>query len=196
MTSWWWLRHGPTHANVLVGWSDVPADLSDSDALNRLRAFLPDQAVLVSSDLSRARATADALAGPGHVRLPDTPQIREFNFGEWEGLDFNQVAARDPQIALQFWQNPGQVAAPQGESWNALSTRVSAWVDDMQARVPALGHGHVVAVAHFGVILTQLQRALDVPTREALAHRIDNLSVTRLDWDGDAWQVGLVNHLP
>ncbi|HHL22744.1 MAG TPA: histidine phosphatase family protein, partial [Aliiroseovarius sp.] len=29
MISWWWLRHGPTHAKGLVGWSDVPADLSD-----------------------------------------------------------------------------------------------------------------------------------------------------------------------
>lgn len=30
MTRIFWIRHGPTHANGMVGWSDLPADLSDS----------------------------------------------------------------------------------------------------------------------------------------------------------------------
>ena len=60
MTTLWMVRHGPTHAKAMIGWTDLPADLSDTDAIARLRTELPD-APIVSSDLIRAVATADAL---------------------------------------------------------------------------------------------------------------------------------------
>jgi alpha-ribazole phosphatase len=36
MTRFWLVRHGPTHAKAMVGWSDLPADLSDTAALSRV----------------------------------------------------------------------------------------------------------------------------------------------------------------
>ncbi|MGL6209472.1 MAG: histidine phosphatase family protein, partial [Paracoccaceae bacterium] len=59
MTRFFWVRHGPTHAKTMVGWTDLPADLSDTAALDRLKATLPQGAVTISSDLIRATATAD-----------------------------------------------------------------------------------------------------------------------------------------
>ncbi|MEO0677999.1 MAG: histidine phosphatase family protein, partial [Pseudomonadota bacterium] len=44
MTTFWWVRHGPTHEKAFTGWRDVPADLSDTAALQRLSAFLPSDA--------------------------------------------------------------------------------------------------------------------------------------------------------
>ena len=58
MTTLWLVRHGPTHAKAMIGWTDLPADLSDAGAIARLRAALPD-APIVSSDLIRAVTTAD-----------------------------------------------------------------------------------------------------------------------------------------
>ena len=60
MTVWHWVRHGPTHEKTFVGWRDVPADLSDRAALSRLDAALPEQALIVSSDLQRCVATGGA----------------------------------------------------------------------------------------------------------------------------------------
>ena len=40
----WWVRHGPTHRKEMVGWSDVPADLSDTAALARLLRQLKNDA--------------------------------------------------------------------------------------------------------------------------------------------------------
>ncbi len=193
MISFWWLRHGPTHARGVIGWSDLPADLSDRAALEQLRDFLPARAVLVSSDLIRARATADAVAGPEHRRLPDAPALREFNFGQWEGLDFAAVAARDPELARRFWERPGAVAPPDGESWDQVRARVSDWVRRMRAET---GQRHVIAVAHFGVILTQLQEALGVSAATVLGQPVDTLSLTRIDWDGAGPVAGLINHVP
>ncbi len=189
MTSWWWLRHGPTHEKTMVGWRDVPADLSDEVAIARLRACLPQEALLVSSDLARALATADAVAGPGHQRLAPTADLREFNFGAWDGLTFDAVAARDPALSRAFWEAPGDVAAPGGESWNDVAARVSGRVAKINRQAPE----HVIAVAHIGVIMTQLQTALGISAHETLAHQIDNLSLTRLIWDGQGWSACEIN---
>jgi len=191
MTRFWWVRHGPTHARGFAGWRDIPADLSDSVALARLDAHLPQGAVLVSSDLIRATATADAL-GAGRLRLAHRPDLREFHFGDWDGLVFDEVAARWPDLSRRYWEAPGHVAPPNGESWIAVATRVDGAVDDLLA---AHAGCDVVVVAHFGVILTQVQRALGITPYAALAQPIVNLSVTCLQHDGADWSARSVNHL-
>lgn len=189
--SMWWVRHGPTHAKTFVGWRDLPADLSDKRALARLNRYLPQGAVLVSSDLIRASATADMLAG-GRERMAHEADLREFNFGAWDGKHFTEVAKSHPRLSRDYWEKPGDVAAPGGESWNAVAARVSAAVDRLRAAHPGRD---IVLVAHVGVILTQVQRALGISAYQALAHKIDNLSVTRLTEAGGLWQAGVINHI-
>lgn len=193
MTVWHWVRHGPTHEKNFVGWRDVPADLSDRDQIARLSAHLPDNALMISSDLVRCTATADALSGPTRTRLPHDPQLREFNFGVWDGMGFEAVSARDPELSRAYWEKPGDVTAPQGESWNDAANRAGPAVDALTAAHP---ERHIIAVAHFGIILTQVQRALGVSAYKVLGHKIDNLSVTTLIHDAHGWRVQTINHIP
>ena len=51
-------------------------------------------------------------------------------------------------------------------------------------------------MAHIGVILTQVQAAMRWTPKQALAHKIDNLSVTRIDLADTKTPVPLLNHLP
>lgn len=192
MTAWWWIRHGPTHAKGMVGWSDLPADLSDQPALDRLAAHLPDDALVVSSDLNRSVATADAIAG-NRQRLNHAPAIREINFGEWELKTSPQIIASHPDLSRAYWSSPGDPAPPGGESWNQTAARVDDFVTAMNTAHP---DRNIIAVAHFGVILTQVQRAGRMSAKSALSFRIDNLSVTRLEFLEPYWRVLGVNHLP
>lgn len=187
-----WVRHGPTHETVFTGWRDVPADLSDTAALTRLDAYLPHDALVVSSDLRRAVATADAIAGE-RVRLAHDPQLREFDFGVWDGMHHADVSARDPELSRAFWESPGDIAAPGGESWNAVAARIRAAIDRLIAAHPARP---IVAVAHFGAILTHLSSAGGLAPYDALSHRIDTLSVTELTLGGDGWRIDRINHRP
>ena len=186
------VRHGPTHAKGMVGWTDLPADLGDTAALARLSAHLPAEALVVSSDLMRCVATADALQG-GRPRLPHDPALREIHFGAWEMRRFDDVEAEDPAHISAFWQEPGLVRPPGGESWHDMRARTDAAVDRLLA---AHAGETLVIVAHFGMILGQLERALGVPTTEDFAQKIDNLSVTELEHHPAGWRVGQVNHRP
>ncbi|MBQ1204178.1 MAG: histidine phosphatase family protein [Loktanella sp.] len=192
MTRLWWVRHGPTHEKSFVGWRDVPADLSDTARIARLAAFLPAEAVIVSSDLQRAARTADAIVCD-RQRLPDQRDLREMNFGIWDGMDWRAVSARDPELSRRFWEEPGDLRAPDGESWNEVSARVARVVDDLTARF--IGRD-IVLVAHMGVIMTQIQRAAGSSAYQALGHQIDNLSVTQITRASSGWTLGPVNHLP
>ncbi|MEX3313643.1 histidine phosphatase family protein [Sulfitobacter sp. PS-8MA] len=193
MTVWHWVRHGPTHEKTFVGWRDVPADLSDAAQIARLNAHLPRAALLVSSDLCRAVTTADALTLPSRARLPNEQDLRELHFGAWDGLHFKEVAARDPELSRAYWERPGDVVAPEGESWNQTKARVDAVVARINAAHP---QAHVIAVAHFGVILTQIQQALGTDPLAAMAHKIDNLSVTHLSHTDGQWQIHGINQAP
>lgn len=171
----------------MVGWTDLPADLSDAAALARLTAHLPSGAPVISSDLSRAVATADAL-GP-RPRLPHDPGLREIHFGHWETRAFAEIEAEDPEHIRAFWDTPGDIRPPGGESWNELTARTWAALDRLQGRAPDL-----IVVAHFGPIVAALQRAEGLSPEAAFAHRIDNLSVTCLTFSPP--KVLSINHRP
>lgn len=173
----------------MVGWTDLPADLSDTKALARLSDYLPQRAPVVSSSLGRAIATADALQG-ARPRLPHEPGLREMHFGAWEGRSHAGVEAEDPARIRAFWDRPGDICPPGGESWNDLRARVDAAADRLAAR-----GGDVIVVAHFGPILTQVQRALGISGYEAFGQPIAPLSITRLTFD-DQWHAGPVDHVP
>jgi alpha-ribazole phosphatase len=173
----------------MVGWSDIPADLSDKAQLDRLREYLPE-APVVSSDLVRATTTADALQRD--IRLPHDPNLREINFGDWELKTFAEVEETDPHTIRAYWETPGEVAPPNGDSWNAVRARVNRAVDGYVAQ----NYKDLIIVAHFGVILTQVQRALDITAYAAFGHKIDNLSVTQIDYENGNWQEGRINHSP
>lgn len=190
MTRLWLVRHAPTHVKAMVGWSDVPADTSDDAAFGRLAAHLPD-APFVTSGMLRTRQTAEALELPG-IRLPDEPDLREIHFGDWELKDFDDVSATAPDHIRAFWDQPGDIAPPEGESWNAFSGRVDGATD----RLIAAGHRDLIVICHFGVILRHVERALNIPTVEAFSHRIDNLSVTQIEVSSDGWAARRINHVP
>lgn len=165
----------------MIGWTERPADLSDLAAIARLAAAVPSDAPLVSSDLSRAVETARAISerhperasGP-HEMFKD---LREMHFGDWEGRRHGDVEAEDPARIRAFWDQPGDIAPPGGESWNALSSRVEAQVQALLAH-----HDRLIVVAHFGVILSQVQRAMGWTALEAFGQRIEPLSLTEITY--------------
>ena len=191
MTRFWWVRHGPTHAKTMVGWSDLPADLSDQTAIARLSDCLPKDAIIISSDLIRAATTADAVQA-NRLRQPHDKMLREMHFGDWELRSHAEIETETPDLIRAFWDRPGEVRAPGGESWNDLNRRIWSATDKLIADFA--GH-NIIVVAHFGAILSALQRAENLTPKQAFSHRLNNFSVTEMVHWSDGWQMGRINHI-
>ena len=217
---WWWVRHAPVvdHGGKLYGQRDVPCDVSDARALKALAVALPPEAVWVTSHLSRARDTARAILSVGCAgesprahqdaplsgRAESAPIIEsdfaEQSFGDWTGLSWEEIAAHDSALHARFWNDPVGLPPPGGESFVAVIARVSAAIE----RLSAARCGDIVAVAHGGTIRAALALALALEPARAMAVRVDNLSLTRLDrvalgtlrGRGGVWRVVGVNRPP
>lgn len=190
MSQLYLVRHGPTHVKTLIGWTDVAADLSDTAALARLGKALPEDAVVVSSDLARAASTADAIQG-SRVRLPHDPRLREIHMGDWEGRSWQDVDAEYGDWLRRYYEQPGDIAPPAGESWNTLSARVWEALEALLSQ-----HQCVVAVAHMGPILCMVQRAQGISAYDALGHAIAPLSITQINFSPTGAYVPVISHLP
>jgi len=146
--------------------------------------------LVISSDLIRCVATADAIAAD-RKRLPHDADLREIHFGTWELQNWDSI--EDQTHLRAFWDQPGDVRPPGGESWHEVSARVERAVTRLISANPGRD---IIAVAHMGVILTQVQQALQIGAYEAFSHRIDNLSVTELHYTPARWHAASINHLP
>lgn len=190
--NFFWIRHGPTNVSGLYGWTDVSVDLSDKMTLTWLNNSLSQDALVISSDLQRASQTADAIQG-SRIRLPDEMNLRELNFGQWEGKTPQEVTEIDRVLSIDFWEKPGNIKAPGGESWNDLYHRVNDVVDNLSRKYP---DKDLVFVAHYAVILTQIQRVLEVPSIQVMHRKIHNFSLTKITRRNEKLELAYSNKLP
>lgn len=142
------LRHGRTAHNAdgrIQGQLDVPLDelgRVQADALGTVFAADPPT-VVVSSDLARARATAQAVCD--HVGLPlgIDPRLRETHFGQWQGLTGEEVSVRWP-VEYAAWRSY-EGEAVDGEPREAVAERALACALE---QLPA--EGTLLLVSHGG----------------------------------------------
>jgi len=160
-------RHGATPRSdpeqhlgqgIDIGLSD--AGRSAARALGaRLEGVAFDR--IVSSPLRRALETAGTVA-PGRLVETD-PRIAEMDYGEWEGLTYEEIDTRDLELRRRWEDDPAETPCPGGESGNEVAARGRAFLADAIARGPHDGRILVVAHATFNRIL--LCVALGVPVR-------------------------------
>lgn len=174
-TRWWLVRHAPIAdpRGLILGQSDVDADLSDPARLAACASRLPAGALWLTTTLRRARDTAHRLAGHGSIREDD--RFREQDFGTWEGARWDDIPAQD---SAAWWHDPATSRAPGGESFADVIERVAAAMDQLNA---SHAGRDIVVVAHAGSICAALVHALGCAPAAGLAFEIAPLSLTRLD---------------
>ena len=203
-TRWWWVRHAPVTGDEgrIYGQTDLSADVSDSRIFARLSELLPENPVLVTSDLQRTTLTADAIAQAG-LALPEPikePAFREQHFGVWQGLKRDRFYKETGAKMHRFWIAPAFERAPEGESFADLVARAVPAITRLTAEHAGR---NILCVAHGGTIRAALAFALGLPPDKALALRTANCGLTQLDHildeNGDGagvWRIVTVNHDP
>ena len=158
------IRHGQTDWNIarrFQGQSNVPLNEFGRKQAAALADRLSTQHVdaLYSSDLERAFETAKMIV---HVSgcspdLHSDLRLREINFGDWEGLSYNEIKERYPSALAKRETDIYKNAPPNGETLEQLSVRVQSMLDELYARHQ---EQTVLIVAHGGVLQILLCCAL------------------------------------
>jgi len=153
-------RHGQTNDNLppvrFQGFRDTP--LNDTgraqahELAERIAAETEPIRSLWSSDLSRARETAEIVGAKIGLMPRLDPRLREANRGDWEGHLFIEIERDDPEGYAAWMRAGASFRFPGGESLQDQLDRVSAALEDIHAtaELPAL------AVCHGGSIRVML----------------------------------------
>jgi probable phosphoglycerate mutase len=192
------VRHGETLANReyrYIGTRDDPLSTTgETQALQLAEALsgLPIAAVF-SSSLQRAYKTALPVATRHSLEVQRVHDLRECDFGSWEGLSRAEVLERSPEDSqrLREWEQNTSVAPPGGESFEALQQRVTTAVERLAQAHPDQA---IVLVSHVGPIKVLLSAALGAPLASAFRIFLDPATISVVDWrDAANATVRLVN---
>lgn len=176
------VRHGETAWNVdtrLQGQLDVPLNANGERQAMRLAQALADDGVelIVSSDLARARQTAQAVADRLGLPLATHPGLRERHFGEFQGHTYAEVEQRWPEASARWKRREPGFGAPGGETLQGFYDRVVATASGIAAAHPGR---HVLLVTHGGVLDCLYRAATRVALDAPRSWELPNTGVNRL----------------
>ncbi|MET8687784.1 bifunctional RNase H/acid phosphatase [Streptomyces sp. NPDC004732] len=139
---------------------------------------------IVSSPLKRCQETAHTVAARLGLDVHLEDGLRETDFGAWEGLTFGEVRERHPE-ELTAWLASPKAAPPGGESFAAVSRRVSAARDRLTS---AYAGRTVLLVTHVTPIKTLVRLALGAPPESLFRMELSAASVSAVAYyaDGNA----------
>ncbi len=186
------IRHGETLWNTerrMQGQLDSPLTERGLWQAQRLGERLKSQvfAALYSSDLPRARRTAECIAQcTGHAVVTDE-RLRERHFGIFEGLNRAEMLQRDPDVHARFLARDPEFTVPGGESPIAFMARVRVALEEIAVRHA----GESVAVVTHGLVLDSAYRiSSGLPLNEPRPVPLVNASLNWFSVDDGRWSAG------
>jgi len=166
ITTLYLIRHGETEGGEVrryKGSIDVPLSANGIDQMRRVSQRIAADTILkalYSSDLVRAKKSAEIIGEPHGLRAEVIPGLRERSFGIWEGMSFDEIREKHP-LEFEAWAgNPLEFSPMGGETTLEVSARC------MEA-LNSLLNDHrgepIAVVSHGGIIRIILCHMLGMP---------------------------------
>jgi len=176
------IRHGETEWNKVrkyQGHMDI--ELNDwgrqqaGEAAKELANLEIDY--FASSDLKRTRETAEIIASFHNNNIKEFKELREMNFGEWEGKGFKEIKKDYPEDFQKWIEDPIKFSPPAGETLKEFQDRV------LEAFNTILENGYYrnAIVTHGGVIMVFLATILEMPLINYRKFEVANTGITRVN---------------
>ncbi len=185
------LRHGETALTAQKRFSGIHEDVDLSErghqqAAEAAATFARREIIeaIVSSPLTRSKETANRVAASLGLPVEIDDDLRECDFGEWEGLTFAEVQGQWPG-ELTAWLASTEVAPPKGESIADVTVRVRRARDRLLRQHPART---VLVVSHVTPIKQLVCLALNVEPAAVFRMELAPASISVVLWfaDGNA----------
>jgi probable phosphoglycerate mutase len=190
------IRHARTPWNLekkIQGSTDIPLSPEGKEEAARWGELLkpePFDAIL-SSPLIRARETALILSDKMGTPVFHEPDLREQDFGDWEGQRINDIREKDPK-AVEFQESRGwEFRPPGGESRTRVLERVTK---TFERAAKNFENQYILVVTHQSVIKILVYDALKRTFGPDESPLVKDYFLHDLLWDGNL-QIQRINHL-
>lgn len=155
------LRHpevAPEHAQRALGAGSAPlSNRGRESVVGWLRLFAPWNLDAVhSSEQEQCRDPAAALCAAKGLEPIHDPRLRDQELGRWQGHSWEEIAQGEPDRVRDFFQDFGEVRAPDGESLGEAVERMLEW----WAEVAPDQLGKTIAVVASGSLITGFTAAM------------------------------------
>jgi len=193
----WLIRHGEPDVEFhgrCYGASDVALSEKGRLQMMRVARYLASEplAAIYSSPQRRALEGANLIARPHGRSCEVVAGLREIDFGDFEGLTYDGIATRYPDLYRKWMEAPTEVQFPNGEGFSDMSVRVFSTFADILRR----SEGQTFAVVtHGGVIRVVIAQALQMPERSVFRLAQDYAAINLLAWTGGDPSLQLLNWL-
>ncbi len=187
MTRYCLIRHGQTDWNIegrYQGQADAPLnEVGRAQALTLGKA-IADQtfAAIYSSDLSRARETAQIIAPFLNLPVSLDVRLREINQGEWEGKHIAEIKTRYAQMWKKHRKDPDNARPPGGETLREVAQRMASSLNELSHIYP---EGPVLIVSHGLSLATVLCMSQGIPVERAYEMIPANTEPVWITWKDD-----------
>lgn len=177
------IRHGETlwnHALKYQGHTDIALSergIKQAEALAR-RLAADRFAAFYASDLCRAMDTARIIAEPHRGTVTPLYDLREINFGEWEGLTREEIKARFPEASRHWWMAPYTARVPGGETLKEVGFRAVRALEEIALNHP---EEQVLVVSHGGTIRAAIGIFLHMDLNQYWRLKQDNVALNILE---------------
>jgi broad specificity phosphatase PhoE len=187
------VRHGETVGQSSIryyGATDVALSETGRQQMERVRAALAAEEFDAVYTSERQRTTSAAGIVAPYLRAQPVAGFNEINFGRWEGLTREEIAARDPQLFHQWRAALHEFTFPDGDAVPAFRARVTATLHAWLPAAPA----RTLLIAHKGIIATIITELLRLSPAERATWSIDLASIHTLVAAAGEWHAEWVNH--
>ena len=186
------VRHGETNWNIeqrLQGQMDLALNATgEAQAVAVGRRFVGSTATaLFSSDLLRARQTAQPIAEALHLPIVLLPALRERHFGRCEGMTLEEISHQydDDARAIQC-HDPDYASPGGGESRRQHQVRILGCIEHL---VREHAGQSIVVVTHGGALDVIYRRARQLPLEAPRDYPIPNAGINWIAIDGEQWSI-------
>lgn len=185
------VRHGETAWNAehrVQGQSDVPLNATGRAQALAAAKVLAKEAfeAVYSSDLQRARQTAEPAASALALEVVADPDLRERHYGIFEQLTYAEVKTRFPEEYARFLAHDPGFDFHTGEALRDFFERSISAVTRIAARHAG---GHVLVFTHGGVLDMLYRHARGIPLGAPRDFGIPNAGLNRLELRARGWRI-------
>ncbi|MFW6278643.1 MAG: alpha-ribazole phosphatase [Bacillota bacterium] len=173
------IRHGETDWNKqhkYQGQQDIDLNQQGYQQARQTGSYLASRKIdaLYSSDLKRAYHTAQKINQYQELEIQCQKKLREMDFGTWEGLTYQEIKEKNPQLLAEWNRDPAKINPPRGENLQIVQQRAKKCFQEIIADNEGK---KVLIVSHGGVIKVFLATILNMDLKNYWQFNVDQTGI-------------------